>query len=153
MLFSRYNHGLNNMNIYFACSITGGRDDQHIYQAIVNALLDDDHDVPTAILATPQAMMLEGIIEPDEVYRRDVNWINGCDLLIAEVSTPSHGVGYEIGHALSLNKPVLCLYRQGVKVSKMILGNLDENLIVRAYQNPDEAVSIMRTTLRELTEG
>jgi len=139
------------MNIYFACSITGGRNDQHIYQAIVDALLDDDHEVPTAILATTQAMMLEGIIEPDEVYRRDVNWINACDALIAEVSTPSHGVGYEIGHALSIKKPVLCLYRQGVKVSKMILGNHDENLIVRSYQDPDDAVSIMRTILNGLS--
>lgn len=138
------------MNIYFACSITGGRDDQAIYKIIVDALLEDKHQVPTALLATPQVVHLEGIADPEEVYNRDVNWIEACDLLIAEVSTPSHGVGYEIGHALGMNKPVVCLYREGVTVSKMILGNKDKNLIIHKYQSQDEAVALLRNTIRRL---
>jgi hypothetical protein len=132
------------MNIYFACSITGGRDDQAVYQTIVAALQSDGHEVPTALLATPQVMALEGIVDPMEVYRRDAAWIEGCDLLVAEVSTPSHGVGYEIGYALGRGKPVLCLHRQGVNVSKMILGNQDPNLHLLVYQTPDEAVHALR---------
>jgi len=49
------------MKIYFACSITGGREDELIYQEIVEALLADGHEVPTALLATPEVMLLEGI--------------------------------------------------------------------------------------------
>jgi len=133
------------MNIYFACSITGGRNDQDVYQQIVDSLLVDGHHVPTAILATPQVMQLEGVVDPLVVYRRDVAWIEGCDLLVAEVSTPSHGVGYEIGYALGLGKPVLCIHRQGVKVSKMILGNQDPNLRVFEYHNIDEAFVFVRS--------
>ena len=133
------------MNIYFACSITGGRSDQHVYQQIVDVLLVDGHHVPTAILATPQVMQLEGVVDPLVVYQRDVDWIEGCDLLVAEVSTPSHGVGYEIGYALGLGKPVLCIHRQGVKVSKMILGNQDPNLCVFEYHNIDEAFVFVRS--------
>lgn len=132
------------MKIYFACSITGGREDELIYQEIVEALLADGHEVPTALLATPEVMLLEGIVDAVEVFQRDVAWIEDCDMLVAEVSTPSHGVGYEIGYALASGKPVICLYREGVKVSKMILGNQDNNLSVLAYNHIDEATRYIR---------
>jgi nucleoside 2-deoxyribosyltransferase len=138
------------MNIYFACSITGGRDDQAVYKQIVDALLDDDHHVPTALLAAPEVMRLEGIVDPVEVYQRDVHWIETCDLLVAEVSTPSHGVGYEIGYALGLGKQVLCLHRRAAKVSKMISGNRDPNLEVLAYDMPNEAVRLVRFFLEKV---
>ena len=138
------------MNIYFACSITGGRQDELVYQRLVAALQDYGHHVPTAILASPEVMPLEGMVMPEDVYARDVAWIDACDLLLAEVSTPSHGVGYEIGYALSQGKKVLCLHREGTKVSKMILGNPDPRLTVRAYTTPDRAVGLLTDYLDAL---
>ena len=137
------------MNIYFACSITGGRDFESVYQAIVNALTEDNHMVPTAHLAESGVMALEAVIDPLEVYARDVTWIRDCDVLIAEVSMPSHGVGYEIGFSLGLGKPVLALYKEGRKVSKMISGNPDSNLMVASYQSPEDAIDKIRKFLSE----
>jgi nucleoside 2-deoxyribosyltransferase len=139
------------MNVYFACSITGGRQDELIYQKLVAALQQDGHHVPTALLASPDVMPLEGVVSAQDVYARDVRWITECDLLLAEVSTPSHGVGYEIGYALSLGKRVLCLYRQGRKVSKMILGNPHPRLTVRTYETPDQAVDLLNSYLETIT--
>ena len=34
-----------------------------------------------------------------------------CAVLVAEVTQPSLGVGYEIGRAVDMNKRILCLYR------------------------------------------
>jgi nucleoside 2-deoxyribosyltransferase len=138
------------MNIYFSCSITGGRNDQQVYEAIVNALLEDGHEVPTAILASDDVMALEKIIQPEEVYLRDVAWVEGCDVLIAEVSTPSHGVGYEIALALSLGKPVFCCYQKDRQVSKMILGNNHPRIRLAAYNHSHEAVNAVRNFLRNL---
>jgi nucleoside 2-deoxyribosyltransferase len=135
------------MNIYFACSITGGRDFEPIYQLITSALLADGHEVPTAHLADASVKMLEGQVDPGEVYERDTAWIRGCDVLVAEVSTPSHGVGYEVAYALSLGKPVLCVYRQGMPVSKMLSGNSHPSISVRSYTHPDEALTIIRLFL------
>ncbi|HJS20174.1 MAG TPA: nucleoside 2-deoxyribosyltransferase [Anaerolineales bacterium] len=137
------------MNIYFACSITGGREFEPVYQVITRALTEDNHHVPTAHLAESGIISLEAIIDPFEVYSRDVNWIRACDVLIAEVSAPSHGVGYEIGYALGLGKPVLALYQEGCRVSKMISGNPDPNLLVMAYESPERAVEILRGFLSE----
>ena len=135
------------MNIYFACSITGGREYEPVYQSIVRALVEEMHEVPTAHLAETGVMSVEAVIHPKEVYERDVAWIRACDVLIAEVSIPSHGVGYEIGFALGLGIPVLALYQGGRKVSKMISGNSDPTLTVRVYQTPDEAIQIVRDFL------
>lgn len=141
------------MNIYFACSITGGRQDEQIYQALVAALQQGGHHVPTALLASPEVMPLEGVVSAQDVYARDVRWITDCDFLLAEVSTPSHGVGYEIGYALALGKKVLCLYRQGRKVSKMILGNPHPQLTVHSYDTPEKAVHLLSNYLESFDGG
>jgi 2'-deoxynucleoside 5'-phosphate N-hydrolase len=135
------------MNIYFACSITGGREFESVYQVIAQALVDDHHHVPTAHLAETGIASVEAAIGPLDVYSRDTQWIQESDALIAEVSVPSHGVGYEIGYALGLGKPVLALYQESRKVSKMISGNPDPNLSVQSYGTPENAVEIIRTFL------
>jgi len=128
------------MNIYFACSITGGREFELVYQKIVAALIKDGHEIPTSHLVQSDVSENEGVISPKQVYERDVNWIKNCDVLIAEVSVPSHGVGYEIGFALNTGKPVLCLYQKDKKVSKMISGNSDPALMVNGYSDIEEAI-------------
>ena len=137
------------MNIYFACSITGGREYQAIYQAITNFLLTSGHIVPTAHLADQDVVDLEKVVDAREVYTRDIDWIEACDLLVAEVSTPSHGVGYEIGYALTLGKPVFCLYKKGIKVSKMITGNPNPHLYVFSYLDEYEAISHLTSFLEK----
>ena len=131
------------MKIYFACSITGGREDEPAYQAIVDSLLDSGHQVPTAHLAHPGVVDLEAVVDPEEVYTRDINWINNSDALIAEVSTPSHGVGFEISYALGREIPVLCCYQQGKRVSKMLTGNTNPYLRVNQYRSSAEAVQLV----------
>ena len=138
------------MKIYFACSITGGRELEATYQQIVAALSADGHEIPTSHLAQPESLENERNLTPQDVYQRDVNWINNCDVLIAEVSVPSHGVGYEIGFALHIGKPVLCLHQKERKVSKMITGNSDPALTVNDYSNVKEAIAQAQTFLLDL---
>ncbi|MBM2842960.1 MAG: hypothetical protein HW404_797 [Anaerolineales bacterium] len=137
------------MNIYFSCSLTGGRNDEADYAAIVDHLLARGHDVPTAHLADPKVMDLEKIVEPAEIYARDTAWIEACDAVIAEVSTPSHGVGYEIAYALGLGKPVLCCFRRGARVSKMITGNDSPGLELLEYAAADQALTAIDEFLGE----
>ncbi len=40
-----------------------------------------------------------------------MQWLSQCHVVIAEVTQPSLGVGFEIARAITLNKPVLCLFR------------------------------------------
>lgn len=138
------------MKIYFACSITGGRQYETTYQALTKFLLDEGHDVPTAHLAQSNILDLERIAGPADVYARDVNWIQESDFLLAEVSVPSHGVGYEIGYALGLEKPALCLHDANCPVSKMITGNPNPLLRVEAYETVEQAFTLIREFIASL---
>jgi len=138
------------MRVYFACSITGGREFESVYQELVAALVQDGHQIPTAHLVESGVGAVEAGIDPQAVYARDVAWIRASDMLIAEVSVPSHGVGYEIGFALGIGKPVLAVYQAGCKISKMISGNPDVNLQVKAYQDSADATRVIRDFLANI---
>lgn len=129
------------MKVYFSCALTGGRDDQPAYAAMVAGMQTLEHEVLTAHLAKPDVLAEETGIEPERVYARDIAWIDDAEALIAEVSTPSHGVGYEIAYATLSGKRVLCLAREGVRVSKMITGN--PRLTFMRYEDVEQAVGLM----------
>ncbi len=138
------------MNIYFACSITGGREFESMYQELTSALLAAGHEIPTAHIAGSDVLQLEAVVPARQVYERDVIWIRNADALIAEVSVPSHGVGYEIAFALNAGKPVLCLFQEGRKISKMISGNPHPNLRVQAYKTSGDAINLAQDFLTKL---
>ena len=148
--FTDKSEGGHVLNLYFACSLTGGRQDEWAYGVIVTHLERAGHEIPTAHLADPDVMELEKVSAAAEIYERDTQWIRGCNALIAEVSTPSHGVGYEIAYALGLSKPVLCCYQEGVTVSKMILGNDSRGLTIKSYRNEDELRELLDQFLASL---
>lgn len=138
------------MKIYFSCSITGGRAEEATYQAIVHELECEGHEVPTAHLSLPNVMEMEQIVNPVEIFSRDMAWIRECDAVVAEVSSPSHGVGYEIAYGLSLGKPVFCCYRKDRRVSKIITGNTSPGITVLSYDSDAEAVNLVRNYLHTL---
>ncbi len=110
--------------VYFACSIRGGRSDADIYAEIVD-YLKPRCELLTEIFAD-QKLTDQGMNKPSEdIWKIDTDWVRSADALIAEVSNPSLGVGYEIALAEQLNKEILCLYREqpGKKLSAMIDGS------------------------------
>jgi 2'-deoxynucleoside 5'-phosphate N-hydrolase len=111
------------MTIYFAGSIRGGRDDWKIYAEII-ALLRQYGTVVTEHVGDAN-VSLGGENAPDRhIHDRDVGWLRGADVLVAEVTAPSLGVGYEIGRAVEWGTKIICLYRpsDGRKLSGMIAG-------------------------------
>lgn len=140
------------LKIYFSGSISGGRDHAAIYPHLVAQLQAVGHHVLSAHVADPNALEIEKDLPPREVFERDTNWVKDCAALIAEVSTPSLGVGYEIALAAQLGKPVLCVYRSGIRLSKMISGNTAPNITVAAYSTEAELDERVDTFLHSLTK-
>ncbi len=124
------------MKIYFAGSIRGGRDDRETYSEIINHLKKygevlTEH-IGKEILEEPS---------DQEIYQRDVSLIKESDIFIAEVSTPSLGVGYEIAKAEEFGKKILCFYKkssENKRVSAMIMG--DNNLTIKKYNNTGDII-------------
>jgi 2'-deoxynucleoside 5'-phosphate N-hydrolase len=139
------------MKIYFSGSISGGREHEAIYQHLVARLQAQGHNVLSAHVADPIALEVEKDMPPREVFERDVKWVKECEAMIAEVSTPSLGVGYEYALAVQLGKPVLCVSRSGVRLSKMITGNPAPNLTVATYSTEAEVAEQVDVFLKNLT--
>jgi len=138
------------MKIYFAGSITGGREDVELYSKIIN-ILKTLGVVLTEHVGDSRLSVEKGEnLSDGQIHDRDVRWIVESDVIIAEVSTPSLGVGYEIRTAIQNRKSILCLYRpEKVKrLSAMIRGSPD--LTVKEYHNLNEARQIIDEFLRKL---
>ena len=85
---------------------------------------------------------------PKNVFEQDSQWLDECDIVIAEVSNPSLGVGYEICYALTIGKKVLCVYQKGLFISKMITGNTAKNLTLFEYSEVGELLEKVERFLR-----
>ena len=112
------------LRIYFAGSIRGGSYDWSIYREII-ALLGEYGTVLTEHVGTSE-ISVTGEDLPDKfIHDRDLGWLQSCDYLIAEVTRPSLGVGYEIAKASEWGKRVLCIFRPSVtpSLSAMIAGS------------------------------
>ena len=136
------------MKIYFAGSIRGGRGDAVLYHEIVRQL-QKHGEVLTEHVADAELGVLGQDIGDRKIHDRDLDWLKDSDYLVAEVTTPSLGVGYEIGKATEWGKPVLCLYRpeEGRSLSAMISGC--SAVTVREYQHAAELTEIFEEFLRE----
>ena len=139
------------MDLYFSCSLTGGRRDQPVYAALVAHLQALGHRVLTAHLAAETVTAEDGGVPAVEVFARDTAWLRECGAVIAEVTTPSHGVGFEIAYALERGKPVLCLAREGVRVSKMLTGIRQAGFEFVTYSTPEGA--LLRVAAFMLDQG
>jgi nucleoside 2-deoxyribosyltransferase len=112
------------LKIYFAGSIRGGRDDRELYMKIIRHLRKFGEVLTEHIGEEEISAMGEALLTDREIYDRDMAWLMSSDVVVAEVTTPSLGVGYEIAMAAAVQKKVLCLYRpgEGRRLSAMISG-------------------------------
>ncbi len=138
------------MRLYFCGSIAGGREDLDTYVQIVAHLKARGHQVLTEHVANPRVLELERTCSPQEIFARDMAWLRRCDGVVAEISHPSLGVGYEICEATHLGKPTLCLHRAGLFISRIILGNTSPHLRVRAYRDDAELMEHVDEFLEEI---
>ncbi len=128
------------MKIYFAASIRGGRGLQTTYLTIVKHLKQSGHKVLSENVAF-ETMAEQGISD-ETIYAQDTAWLDECDAVVAEVTIPSLGVGYEIGYALhKAHKPVLCLCKAGTHLSAMLNGSTNPRLRIVFYADRSQALT------------
>ena len=126
------------MKIYFAGSIRGGRDDVEFYLDIIENL-QKYGEILTEHVGDKKLTSAGENLDDKLIRARDMAWIREADVIVADISSPSLGVGYEIRDAEILEKTILCLYKlqEGRRLSAMIAGN--ENLPIKTYETLEEA--------------
>lgn len=130
------------MKIYFAGSIRGGRDDAPLYMEIIRHL-QNYGQVLTEHIGDKNLQSSGEEISVKTIHDRDMDWVRESNLVIAEVTTISMGVGYELGRSVEMKKKILALHRnvEGRRLSAMIAGS--EGIIVKNYNNLEEAKEII----------
>ncbi|PKQ65664.1 nucleoside 2-deoxyribosyltransferase [Labilibaculum filiforme] len=132
------------MKIYFSGSIRGGQQDTDLYADLIREL----KQYGTVLTEHIGCKTIDHTLTDQEIHDRDIAWVKESDIVIAEVTVPSLGVGYEIGRAIDMKKRIICLYRSlnGKTSSAMILGCKD--LQCFQYSNLKEAIAIFKTNLK-----
>jgi len=118
--------------IYFAGAISGGRGDVALYREIIAAIEAAGHHVLAGAVAAEHVTASGEALDSCAIFDRDLGWIAAADLLVAEVSMPSTGVGYEIATArYRYGIPVICLYRPAhtARCTAMVAGDREIDLI------------------------
>lgn len=84
-----------NKKIYCAGPISGDTTYQENYKKIIELVRQNGFHP----LYEPE-LKPNYVLTDQEIYRRDINWLTDAIGMIAEVSGPSLGVGFEIAYAL-----------------------------------------------------
>jgi len=140
------------MIIYCAGPISGDTTYQENYKKIIKIVDLQGHSA----LAELNGKFKSSIpLSDKQIYTRDIKWIDGSQLMIAEISGPSLGVGFEIAYALFQKEiPVLALASiEVVKNSAMITGCNSNLLTVVRYSSSDEIKKIIVKYLKVFEKG
>ena len=113
-----------NKKIYFAGSIRGGRVDATLYRRLIDYIKKTDSVLTEHIGKANMSLKAQRKEIDIQIYERDTEWLRLCNLLIAECTCPSLGVGYELAYAEAHHIPVYIFYNKGkANISAMLNGN------------------------------
>ena len=137
------------MRIYLACTVRGERAGVVAGRAICDRLEAHGHEVLTTHLLADDVDHAEAALTEAEVYRRDLNWLSRCHVLVAEASGSSYGVGFEVGYVIGrahqTRQRVVLVYNATRRqaASRLIAGNCDPACTTFAYETLDELVAFI----------
>ena len=146
--------------IYFSGAITGGRGDVPLYRRIVETLESEGHRVFAGVVAATDVGDSGEALDSTAIFERDLAWIDEVatagGLIVAEVSQPSTGVGYEIAAArYHHDLPVVCLYRPKYtkRCTAMVAGDRGIDMIEYTDETMDWMLSRLVHTVRAIEEA
>ena len=128
--------------VYFAGSIRGGREDAAVYKRIIDYINATDTVLTEHIGLGSVSVKVRTKEDDVHIYERDTEWLRSSDVLIAECTNPSHGVGYELAYAEARNIPVHIFYdKRKANISAMLNGNA--YFKVYPYENEVEIYPVL----------
>jgi hypothetical protein len=137
------------LRIYLACTVRGDRGGVAAGRTICARLQAHGHDVLTTHLLADDVEQAESTLTETQVYERDLDWLTRCDVLVAEASGSSYGVGFEVGYVLgraaTSGQRVILVYdlaRRHV-ISRLITGNCDAACTTIGYASQEELAALI----------
>ncbi len=132
--------------VFFSCSMSGGYG--RLAQDELRKIPDIIEEFCMVLISKHQTdenfVENESTLTEKRIHDRDYQWLQEADLVIAEITNPSLGVGAEIADAVHLGIPVLCVYKRDYEhqTSSYIRGKA--GVVCRAYSDYDELRDIIK---------
>ena len=130
------------MNVYLACTVRGDRSALSSTRAVAATIREMGHTILTSHLLDDDVESAESQVSERAVFERDLDWLARADVLIAEASGSSFGVGFELGYFLGgadgSRRRALLLYDRERRntVSRLVVGNSHPRCATHAYESP-----------------
>ena len=139
------------MYVYLAAPMLGDRSALNFVRLLAKTLEEKGYHVITPHVIE-EVLDVERGLTPREIFERDVKLMEEADVLVAEVSYPSLGVGFEIAYCLMLGKPViaLCSRERLEKTSALIRGISLPNFRLIAYIDPVDGIESLLEELKSI---
>lgn len=135
------------MNIYLACTVRGDRGAVTALRTLADSLEANGHTVLTRHLLEDDVDAAESALTDRDVFERDMQWLTSADVVIADASGSSYGVGFEVGYVLGRSERttqrVLLLYAESRRhlVSRLITGNSHPHCTTVAYTDVGDLIA------------
>jgi nucleoside 2-deoxyribosyltransferase len=129
------------VRVYLACTVRGDRGGVLAGRVVAERLQALGHEVLTSHLLDDEVERAEAALTEREVFERDIRWLSECDVVVAEASGSSYGVGFEVGYVLGrareTGQKVVLVYDQARSgaISRLIVGNHDSACATFGYQS------------------
>lgn len=130
--------------LYVGCSLTYATEEFRLSIINLKKSLENDFEI----------LEFLGLVDgtSKQVFEHDAKCVLGSDLFVAICDYPSLGLGVELGIAFQANKKTLVLSRQGVKVSRMVLGMESQNVKFDHYKDDVDLPAIIRRYFQQISE-
>uniref|UniRef100_A0A7J3X5W0 Putative 2'-deoxynucleoside 5'-phosphate N-hydrolase 1 n=1 Tax=Thermofilum pendens TaxID=2269 RepID=A0A7J3X5W0_THEPE len=134
------------VKVYLAAPMRGIRGALPEVKELIRLIEGYGHEVLTKHVADDVLDVDRGM-SPREVFERDIRLLEEADVMVAEVSYPSLGVGFELAYFLTRGKPAagLVLEDRLGTLSALIQGITWPNFHLMTYRNAREAVEKLRS--------
>ena len=137
-----------NKKIYFAGSIRSGRDDATLYKRMIDYMKRTNVVLTEHIGKSNMSLKAQTKAIDTHIYARDTGWLRACDIVIADCTSPSLGVGYELGYAEAHGIPVFVFYNKSkANLSAMLNGNAHFTIV--PYETEEECFSRREDILQQ----
>ncbi|MBR1725835.1 MAG: nucleoside 2-deoxyribosyltransferase [Muribaculaceae bacterium] len=132
--------------IYFAGSIRGGRVDADLYRRIIQFMQQTDTVLTEHVGSSNLILNEQGRERDAHIYDQDTAWLRQSDLLIAECTCPSLGVGYELAYAEHRGIPCHIFYdKTKAQLSAMLTGN--PYFHIHPYESEEQIFAVLTQLL------
>jgi hypothetical protein len=137
------------VRVYLACTVRGDRRGLAAAREVAARLRTLGHDVLTGHLLSDGVEGEEAALSEHEVYERDRRWLDQCDVLVAESSGSTYGVGFEVGYitgrAPQSGQRAIVLFDESRRsaISRLVSGYRSAHGVAFAYRSAQEAASFV----------